>query len=438
VDESLLYARALHFAATIMVGGVVFFIVFIGDPVFRSTKNSPRLIAAVRLRCAWIAWVSLLACVVSGAAWLVVTAASMSGQPVTQVFSGGVLATVLLHTDFGNDWLVRFALACCLAATFVRVFSMKPARPGWIAAAAVILAAALVGALAGAGHAIGGQGVEGIIHPAADVLHLMAAAAWLGALIPLVLVLKQAGHDADTLALARSTTERFSTLGIALVATILVTGIVNTWYLVGSTSALVDTDYGRLLTAKIVLFFVMVAIAAVNRLRLTPRLLSDGSLVGAQQALRQLRANAAIETAAGAIIIAIVAVLGTMPPASHAHHHEASNAIPADAFFQHIHTEHGMADVTIEPGHVGIASVTMRLWDADENPLEAQAVTLTLTPPAPAGKPITRTASLNPDGLWQVDGLVLPRPGIWTVTVSAVLGQGKHIDLAAPVVIDAR
>jgi hypothetical protein len=33
---------------------------------------------------------------------------------------------------------------------------------------------------------------------------------------------------------------------------------------------------------------------------------------------------------------------------------------------------------------------------------------------------------------------VLPRPGIWTVTVSAVLGQGKHIDLAAPVVIDAR
>jgi copper resistance protein D len=44
------------------------------------------------------------------------------------------------------------------------------------------------------------------------------------------------------------------------------------FYLVGSIPALVGTDYGRLLAAKVALFFAMVAVAAINRFRLTPGL----------------------------------------------------------------------------------------------------------------------------------------------------------------------
>ena len=73
----------------------------------------------------------------------------------------------------------------------------------------------------------------------------------------------------------------------------------------------------------------------------------------AQQALRQLRRNAVIEACAGALVIMIVGVLGTLPPASHAQHHAAYGAVPADAAFSHIHSEQGMADVTIEPGRAG-------------------------------------------------------------------------------------
>ena len=58
----------------------------------------------------------------------------------------------------------------------------------------MVLAAALVGTLAFAGHAIGGEGIEGIVHPAADVLHLVAAAAWVGALVPLALLLAMTGR----------------------------------------------------------------------------------------------------------------------------------------------------------------------------------------------------------------------------------------------------
>ena len=189
--------------------------------------------------------------------WLVLTAESMSGQPLGAL-SHGVLWTVLSQTDFGNNWLLRFAMACLLGGLFVHFLSAKGVASLWLKTVTVLLAAALVGTLAFAGHAIGGEGIEGVVHPAADVLHLIAAAAWVGALVPLALLLTMTGEDAGSLAIARTATLRFSTLGIVCVATLLLTGVVNSWYLVGSVSALTGTGYGQLLLCKLALFAVMV------------------------------------------------------------------------------------------------------------------------------------------------------------------------------------
>ncbi len=245
---------------------------------------------------------------------------------------------MLTQTEFGNDWLLRFAVACLLGGLFVHFLSAKGVASLWLKAVTVVLAAALVGTLAFAGHAIGGQGIEGVVHPAADVLHLIAAAAWVGALVPLALLLTMTGPDAAGLAVARTATRRFSTLGIVSVATLLLTGIVNSWYLVGSVSALTGTDYGQLLLVKLALFAVMVGIAAVNWSRLTPRLMQNADTAGALRARRLLRRNAAIEAAAGAAIIGIVAVLGILPPASHLHHarharrHSGRRFLPAHPY----------------------------------------------------------------------------------------------------------
>lgn len=361
----------------------------------------------------------------------------MSGQPLGNLASQGVLWTVLTQTDFGNDWLLRFVLACVLGGLFVHFLSAKGATSLWLKAVTVILAAAFVGTLAFAGHAIGGQGVEGILHPAADVLHLIAAAAWAGALVPLALLLTMSGRDAAGLAVARTATLRFSTLGIASVATLLFTGIVNGRYLAGSIPALVGTDYGRLLLIKIALFLGMVGVAAVNRWRLTPKLVQNASITLAQDARRQLCRNAAVEASISAVIIVIVAVLGTLPPASHAHHY-AAGAIPADATFQHIHGEDGMVNVMIEPGRVGSANATIHLWNDDFEILRARDVTLALTAPTAGSKPTMRAASQDFDGAWHVDGIELSEPGNWTVAVGAVLGSGSRLDLDAPIVIEAK
>jgi hypothetical protein len=83
VDDPLIYARALHFAATVTVAGVAFFIVFIAEPAFCNTKAGTNLPGILRRRLAWLAPIGLLLTVLSGAAWLILVAGSMSDQPLT-------------------------------------------------------------------------------------------------------------------------------------------------------------------------------------------------------------------------------------------------------------------------------------------------------------------------------------------------------------------
>jgi copper resistance protein D len=434
--DPLFYARAIHFAATILVAGVVLFAVFVAAPAWRGGGDSAAA-SNIRARLAVIAWIGLALALISGAAWLVLTAAAMSDQRVAQIFSDGVLWTVLSQTTFGRDWLIRFVLACALAATLPALLSPRDRKTPRIEAAAAILAATFAGALAWSGHAAGGLGSETVIHPAADGLHLIAAAAWLGALLPLIALFAAAGADDASLAIARTATARFSILGVASVGTLLATGIVNTFYLAGSAPALLHTDYGRLLLIKIALFLLMVAIAAVNRFRLTPQLLQHARIAASRDALRQLHRNAAIETLAGAAVIAIVAALGTMPPAIHpAHQHLTYGPVPADAAFVHIHLVEGMADVTIRPGRAGRARATIRLWDGDFEALNARQVSLTLTAPAATVVGNAYPAREGRDGAWQVDGIALSEPGNWTVTVDVALDQTKRLTLTAPIVIE--
>ena len=429
----MIYIRAVHFAATLVAAGLVFFIVFVAVPALRAAADDKTLRAVLWPKLAFIGWFSLVLAVGSGAAWLVLTASAMSGTPPGEL-SAGVLWTVAAQTHFGLAAMVRLAAAGVLAVTFALLLSARD-RP-WTDVIAAFAASVFTGALAFTGHAIGGQGAEGIVHPAADILHLIAAAAWVGALLPLALLLAAAGKS-NSLAVARAATLRFSTLGVISVGTLLITGIVNTWYLAGSIDALTSTFYGQLLLAKIATFFAMVAIAAVNRQWLTPRLVqNESATTAAQGALRQLRRNALIETLAGFAVICMVAVLGTKPPGIHIHQHPAYGAVPSDAAFVHIHTEQAMADVTIEPGHPGEAHVTIRLWNGDFEPIEARAVKFSITSPGGDKSP-ERAAQENAEGAWQVDRIELSQPGNWTVTVDAELTATERAVLAAPVVIEA-
>jgi copper resistance protein D len=95
---------------------------------------------------------------------------------------------------------------------------------------------------------------------------------------------------------AADITRRFSAFGVLIVGVLLLTGLSNTWFLVGSLPRLLGTRYGQLLLLKIVLVIAMVAVAAVNRLVLMPRLRDAAGAVGV---LTRLRRNGLIEIALG-------------------------------------------------------------------------------------------------------------------------------------------
>jgi len=316
LSDPLIAARAVHFASTVTFVGAIAFSFFVAEPAFRNTfVGSPA--NDFRRQLARIVWIGLFLAFVSGAAWLVLLAAQISGRSLAEVFAGDVIRTVLTRTRFGFVWSVRLLLAILLAGTLVRFVGARQAASPWSGALSTLLAIVLVGSVAWAGHAAGTPGLTGKLHVIADAMHLVAAAVWVGGLLPLALLLMSAGRGADPEfgSMARKVTRRFSTLGVICVGIILATGLVNTCVLAGSVPALLETEYGRLLLAKIGLFIAMVCIAAVNRLRLTPRLAHAHAN---SEVVRQLRRNTLIEAVLGLIIVSIVGVLGTLPPALHA------------------------------------------------------------------------------------------------------------------------
>ena len=313
MGEPLVWVRAVHFAATLSVTGAVLFVALLAEPAFRTADDRGEVSARVRPWLSAIEWVSLALVVVSGVAWLVIQSAQMGDVTWFEAVSEGLVQTVLLGTGFGNDWIVRTVLAALLVVTLAvaRPARDSSCRANWLAC---VLAVALAGTLAWAGHAAGTPDALGVVHVASDVLHLVAASAWVGALVPLAIVISSAlvHSDPAASAVARETVLRFSTLGAVSVGTLVATGLVNSVVILGSLPALTGTNYGRLLLFKVALFLAMLSLAAFNRIRLTPIIRKDR--YAAPAAFERLRTNAFVEAVIGLVIIAVVGLLGTTSP----------------------------------------------------------------------------------------------------------------------------
>jgi uncharacterized membrane protein len=292
----------------------------------------------------------------------------------------------------------------------------------------VTIAAAFLALPALVGHAGATPGLQGHLHLASDMLHLLAAGAWLGGLPAFAFLLWRArrstgrGRDAFVVRVV----DRFSRLGVFSVGILLASGLVNSWNLLNGPRDLIALDYGRLVALKITLFGAMVAIAAVNKFYLTPHLPKPA-------ALRALQRNSLAEICLGLCVLTFVALLGTLPPAAHVH--AASTGIPPDAAFVHIHTSEVMADVTIEPGRAGRTDVVIRVSREDFSNYPAKDVRLALDSPMAGAQTIERTAVEQPDGSWLVNDLTLAPSGIWTTRVIVQPAGGDAIVLDAPVVI---
>jgi putative copper resistance protein D len=306
IDGPMIVVRAIHFAATAVTAGALMFRAVVAEPALRFRRDAG---AIVEQQIRKVAWISLAVALVSGLSWVLWLAMSLSGEGLGETVMSGALRDVLNLTQFGLVSQIRVVLAIVLAIclAFER---LAPAR--WLALASAL---GLVGSIAWTGHAGSTPYRLGDLHLAADALHLIAAAAWIGGLPSLVLLLAAVrGNKALAGAsLAQAAAQSFSTLGVVSVGTLVLSGIVNAWILVGSFRGLFFNGYGIVLMLKLAVFAAMLGFAAVNRLWLTPRLAGSPD----DAALHQLVRNSVIEIVLGFVIFAIVGVLGTLHPASH-------------------------------------------------------------------------------------------------------------------------
>ena len=315
----LIIVRDIHLASSVMVAGIVFFDLLVASPVLRNDPGFSKAESLFRGAAGRLLWASLALSIVSALAWLCLLSARIADKAIADVVIDGTAWMVLTQTQFGFAWQIRLLLACLLAVCLL--LRRKPydgPAATWLLVAASLLAGAYLGALAFAGHGAEGLGFDQNIHLASDILHLNAAGLWLGALVPLALLLVhlRRSRGENWVVAAAAAGGRFSTLGILAVGILLVSGTINAAFLLGGMHSLIDTAYGRLLLLKVVLFAAMVSLAAINRQRLLPRLSVHFGTDLASRSVDQLVRSALAEIALGVAIILVVGLLGIMPPAN--------------------------------------------------------------------------------------------------------------------------
>jgi copper resistance protein D len=277
LPAALAAARLLHYAAATGLFGLALF------PLYGAPLPGLRR---------WLVGL-LLAALLSAVVWLLLVTANLAGT-----IDAEGLRTVVFELGFGRVWAGRLAFGLVL---LILIAAGRAKR------LIALLAAAYLASIALTGHTQTHEGAAKLVHVTADAAHLLGAGAWLGGLIGLVLMLRPgvANEVAGPVA-------RFSRMAYVAVAALVGSGVVNALMLVGSVGGLVGSDYGRLLLLKVALFVAMLALAGINRLRISPRL--SGPDAPSQAA--RLRSHVLAEQALGIAVLGCVAWLGLgQPPA---------------------------------------------------------------------------------------------------------------------------
>jgi putative copper resistance protein D len=172
--------------------------------------------------------------------------------------------------------------------------SRSPAVVSWIGAAFAATSFAWVGHARVAGY-------EGL---AVSVLgmHLIGVSFWLGALGPLLLI----ARDPDPAGIGAAAA-RFGRVALLGVGVLIAAGTVVLACVLGSVSEFWSSDYGRAFVAKLGLVVCLLGLAALNKLRLTPRV--NTGIAGAACSLaRSIR----VEIIVGGLILLTTAALTTL------------------------------------------------------------------------------------------------------------------------------
>ena len=292
----LALVRGLSVAALLSVFGSLFFRTTLAPPVLARMEVAEA--AAFQRRWHGLFWSSWAFAVLATLGWLLLQAAAMANAP--NILAGAAaVPTVLADTQFGHLVLLQLT-----ALVLTALATGRAKRRPWIATGFAAIATALQ-----AGHSHAASMYDGpSFLLASELVHLLAAGAWLGGLAPLLMLVTAAPPVTAAYA-----SRRFSPLGTACVLLLAITAGLQFWELIGSLPGLIGTGYGLMALVKLGLFAVLIGLAGSNRFRLTPAL----ATASAARAKARLGRSIAVETGVGLLVVLAAGLLTNLPPAMH-------------------------------------------------------------------------------------------------------------------------
>jgi copper transport protein len=303
-------------------------------------------------------------------------------------------------------------LYIAVAAMLAAGIALLP--PAFVAKTLAVVAVIGAGAaLAASGHASSAE--PQMVTRSAVFLHGVAVIYWIGALVPLLQLIRRPSRAAI------ATLDRFAGGAAIAIVVLLSSGIALALVQLDRPAAILETEYGKLLAAKLVLVLVLLALAAFNRFYLTPRLMVSGETIATA---KKLGRSILVETLVVLVILGIVASWRFTPPP------RALAAASRAPLSLHLHTDKGMVQITISPGRVGPNDILLQFMNEDFSTRAVFDASVALSLPAKGLEGLgAQSLQELPDGMREAKRIMVPQPGRWKIRVGALVTDFQEFSI---------
>lgn len=311
---------------------------------------------------------------------------------------------VLTGTRLGVIWLVRVILALI-------GFWVVRSRPAvWKDWARFAIGLAMLLTISLTSHAA--TDLHPLIPVLSDWLHLLGMSLWFGGLAHLITGLAALRKTEAQLRtrITSAMVKRFSLMALPSVGVIGLTGMYSAALRLGTWPALFNSDYGHSLLIKQIFVGILLAIAGINFLIISPGLSRDSERgVPGSPFIQRFGRMVLAEIIAAGLLLASVSVMTYIPP--------ARTPPPKSTFTGAINVDDLKVDLTISPALVGQNTFTVRLTPqkAIQSVKEVAMSFVTVEANIPPSD-ILLTDQGN--GVYSAQGSNIGLPGQWLVEVS--------------------
>jgi copper transport protein len=353
----------------------------------------------------WCSWALLMAVTIAGIAVQGVYAAAL---PLSHVFSASLFADVL-GTRFGEVQVLRILLLVAVIPLLIGdgwPGWRRPARrAGTVVAAVLGIGLLLTPGLAGHASTIG----NGTFGETLDVVHLGAAALWIGGLVLLGALLLP-GLGPATRSDVPSVARRFAPLALGAVVAVVVTGTVQVMRRVGSWYALFHTSYGRILIIKVGMVAALVAVAAIAWRRGRGSRIRASSVPAQRNLVSRLPFQLLIEIGLMVAVLAAASLLVNAVPAR-----QAAAQPFTDSFAVHgVDVNTVVAPATVGSDNLFHFYVLGRLGQ----PMAIAELDASISLPSAGLRPKPIPLRVASPGHYQAEGIDIPVSGSWRLTIT--------------------